>query len=213
MKLLRLIILIILFVSQVSILIANEVPVGSPLSDRLYTIARELYGRGIINGYEYSVVGDTVSGGYDYHLADLVDQFYSIKHNFSYGGERKPWIAANLNFIESNRQDVSNNNYVKVFPLIRIDFNDKLSSTILYRIDGELSRDPRYDGKTWRGVSGFPENATLDYKADDLTIRFGLERISWGYGGYGNLMFSDQSMPMNIIGFSYHRWIFDYEDF
>jgi hypothetical protein len=205
-------IIIILLVFEVSLSNANEIPVGSPISDRLILIARELYGRGIINKFEYSAIGDTIAGQFDAQQRQLIDQFYLIKKSFSYGGSRTPWIAANLDAIESNRQQSSNSNFIKLFPLIRVDFNDRLSSTVLYRIDGELGRDPRYDGKTWRGVSGFPENATLDYKTNDLGIRFGLERISWGYGNYGNLMFSNQAMPMTVIGFTYHRWIFDYEE-
>lgn len=191
-----------------SALLAAGIPVGSPISDRLFTISRELYGRGIINSYEYARI-DTPDSNNQNDI-NLVNQFNILNNDYN-RAYSVPKINADLNIVESNQQQTSNSNFVKLFPQINIDFNRRLSANILYRVDGELSRDTRYDGARWHGLAGFPENATLDYQAGSFGARFGIERLSWGFANYGNLMFAGQAMPMTLLAVSYHRWIFDFE--
>lgn len=190
--------------------VAAETPVGSPVSDRLYTISRELYGRSLMDRFEYAAMEKPIGDGSNIFDKNLIEQF-NILYNEYNRPYSSPKFTADLNIIESNRQHKSNSNYLKLFPEVKIDFNQKLSANILYRIDGELNRDPRYDGKTWDGIAGFPENATLDYRSGSLEARFGIERLSWGNASYGNLMFARQAMPMPLLAISYHRAIFDFE--
>jgi hypothetical protein len=201
----RLIILILLINSP---LIASEIPVGSPVSQRLFTVARELYGRGLIDRYEYAAIDTPGSARND--AGGLIEGF-----NLLYGEFHHPYVSpkiyTDLNILECNREKTSNSNFIKIFPRVNIDFSPKLSANILYRIDGELSRDSRYDGKSWRGFAGFAEDATIDYGTGGFDARFGIERLSWGFANYGNLMFAEQAMPMTVLAASYRRWIFDFE--
>jgi hypothetical protein len=189
---------------------ASEIPVGSPISDQFFTVSRELYGRGFLDRFEYAAIGKIVSDGNNTFEKALIGQFNRLSEYYNQP-YLSPKFQAKLNIIESNRQRVSNSNYVKFFPEIKIDFSPKLSANILYRVDGELAREPRFDGETWRGIAGFAENATINYNTGDFNARFGIERLSWGFAHYGNLMFSRQAMPMTLLAFSYRRWIFDFE--
>jgi hypothetical protein len=202
--------LLFIFILTNSVIWAVEIPVGSPISDPLFSVSRELYGRGFLDRFEYAAIGNVSKDGQNAFEKNLLGQFAALSNEYNLPYE-SPKIQASLSIIESNRQQVSNSNYIKLFPQINIDFSQKLSANILYRVDGELTRDPRFDGKAWRGIAGFAENATINYKTDDFTAKFGISRISWGFAHYGNLMFSRQAMPMTMLAFSYRRWIFDFE--
>jgi hypothetical protein len=193
-----------------SLLSAAEIPVGSPTSDRLFIVARELYGRGILDRLEYSSIGEVSDRKLGTFESQLKGLFNELADGFNHKGQT-PCLRTSLDVIESNRQRISNANYVKLFPQVKIAFNPRLSATLSYRVDGELDNDPRYDGKSWNGIAGFAENATIDYESDDFELRAGVERISWGFGRFGNLMFARQALPMTMIGFGYHRWIIDFE--
>jgi hypothetical protein len=206
----RYIIIAIICLIQISLLSASEIPVGSPVSDRLFIISRELYGRGLIDRFEYSSIGNASSSPSSSFEQNLIEQLNSLKNDFI-SDDSSSSILFSGDIIEKNIEAKSNRNYLKAFPYIRINFNKKLSANILYRIDGELSYDPRYEGKEWNGIAGFPENATLEYRSADFGLRFGTERLSWGFADYGNLMFSRQAMPMPLLGVNYHRWIFDFQ--
>jgi hypothetical protein len=200
--------LICIFLIANSTLMASEIPVGSLVSDRLFSVSRELYGRGLLDRFEYAAIDTPGSAGNN--VEGLIEQFHQLCGEF-----HRPYVSqkiyADLNVIESNRERVTNSNFIKLFPRANIDFSPKLSADILYRVDGELSRDPRYDGKTWRGIAGFAEDATINYRSGGFEARFGIERLSWGYADYGNLMFAKQAMPMTLLAASYRRWIFDFE--
>jgi hypothetical protein len=189
---------------------AAEIPVGSPISERVFDLSRELYGRGIIDRYEYAAIDPPLSEGNNLFEKNLIEQFGGLYNDY-YKPYSSPKFSAGLSVMESNRQQTSNSNFIKFFPEINIDFSQRFSVKVLYRVDGELSRDPRYDGKTWNGIAGFAENATINYKTRDFEARFGIERLSWGMAGYGNLMFASRAMPMPLLAFSYRRWIFDFE--
>jgi hypothetical protein len=202
--------LIIFLILTNSLLWAAEIPVGSPISDPLFSVSRELYGRGFLDRFEYAAIGNVVSEGHNAFENNLIIKFTTLSEDYT-RPYSSPNFRARLNILESNRQQESNSNYVKLFPEINVDFSSKLSADILYRVDGELARDARFDGKAWRGIAGFAERATINYKTDDFEARFGIDRLSWGFARYGNLMFSRQAMPMTMLAFSYRRWIFDFE--
>ena len=187
-----------------------EVPVGSPVTGPLFVMARDLYGRGFLDVLEYSSIGEPSledANGLIMRIGRRLEQIRGEYMNL----ESTPGISARIEIVESNRQDTHNTNYLKFFPRIKIGLSEKLSANLLYRIDGELDNDSRYDGKSWNGIAGFPENATIDYQDDSFGLRFGIERVSWGAGSRSNLMFASQAMPMTLLGFSYRRWILDFE--
>lgn len=189
---------------------AAEIPIGNPVSDRLFLLARELYGRGALDRFEYGAIGDLRAGNLDPFEQRLRAEYLIQSEDFT-PSFSQPTITADLTVLERNRQTSINRNFIKLFPRVRADFNPNLSAALLYRIDGELDDDPRYDGKSWKGVAGFVETATIDYNRPHFGLRFGIERLSWGYGRTGNLMFSDQAMPLTMLALSYRRSIFDFE--
>ena len=191
-------------------IIAGEIPIGTPSSQNLFIIARELYGRGLLEKIEYYNPPAATDAGMSNNEKDLIGLYHNMIGDYL-DRKEKSWIAGGLEFVEANRQEHSNTNYLKLFPQVKIDINRNLSSTVIYRIDRELSDDPRYEGKYWRGLAGFAENATLDLRLDRMKFRFGVERISWGFGRYGNLLFSSQAMPMTVLGFSFRGENFDFE--
>ncbi len=112
--------------------------------------------------------------------------------------------------VNTNYQKIKNSNYLKVFPGLRLDFSSRFSSTVVYRIDRELATNPRYDGEKWSGFAGFAENSTIEYKTHDFGISAGIERLSWGFGRTGNLMFSREAMPFTAITLYYRRKLFEF---
>jgi hypothetical protein len=188
---------------------AAEFPVGSPASERLFELARELYGRGLLDKFEYSNPGAFEPGDSALSIS-LVKKYEMLADDFGIR-DKSPRVSAGLWLLESARFGDKNKNYLKAFPSLKIVFGRKFSANISYRIDSELTNDPRYDGKAWRGVSGMAENATIDFSDGPFAARFGIERLSWGHGAYGNLMFSNQAMPMPVLGFSYRRSIFEFQ--
>lgn len=190
--------------------VADEIPFGLPSSENLFLLSRELYGRGLLDKLEYHLPPAVTKTGKSKSERDLLRLYQNLIGDFPDQGE-KSRITSRLEIVESNRQKESNSNYVKLFPQVRIDINRNLSSTVIYRIDRELHDDPRYEGKYWRGWAGFAENVTLDLELDRVKFRFGVERVSWGFGGYGNLMFSRQAIPMTVLGFGFRGKNFDFE--
>jgi hypothetical protein len=188
---------------------SSEIPPGNPISDRLYLVARELYGRGLLQKYEYGIEGgyldDSVSAA-----KSLIRKYNLLSRDFA-DAESAPGISASLWLLNSLRHADKTVNYVKLFPQLSINFDKRLAAKVFYRVDGELSDDPRYDGKSWNGSSGLVENASLEYLGDSFGIRFGVERFSWGMGRYANLMLSRQAMPMTMFGLSYRKSIFQFE--
>jgi hypothetical protein len=203
--------LIISLIFPVVCISAAEIPVGNPITEPLFVVARDLYGRGALRTLEYSRLGELSLNDANDTARKLGKRFDLLSQDYYSAGRHLPGLRAGLELVESNRQNDGDINYVKFFPYVRADFNEKLSANLLYRIDAELDNDPRYDGKSWDGIAGFPENATLDYRADDFSLRFGIERLSWGFGQYSNLTFARQAMPMTVVGLSYRRSIFDFE--
>ncbi len=190
--------------------LAGEIPSGTPSSRNLFFLARELYGRGLLEKIEYYNPPAATETGKNKREEDLIGLYQHLIGDYL-GEVDESRVTGSFELVEANRQKNSNTNYVKLFPRIKIDINRNLSSTVIYRIDRELSDDPRYEGKYWRGWVGFAENATLDLRLDRMKLRFGLERVSWGFGRYGNLMFSRQAMPMTVLGFSFRGENFDFE--
>jgi hypothetical protein len=188
---------------------AGEVPVGSPISEQLFMISRELYGRGILSGLEYAdlyYVGDS-----NFESETPLQQLYDLLSKPFLIDESSPRLSANIWLLSKSRFGGNSKSYLKAFPNARMNFGRGFSANILYRIDGELTEDPRYGGKSWKGISGLAENATIEYERESFQAQFGVERVSWGYGNYGNLMFSNQAMPMTVLGFAYHKWFIDFE--
>ncbi len=189
---------------------ATEIPVNTPSSENFFTAARELYGRGDLEYLEYAdPVSDSLLNSREAGLT-VRDIYLNLKPGYESRG-KYPRITGSLETVESFRYKDKSENYIKLFPYSRLDIRPGLSATIVYRIDRELSRDRSYEGKSWNGWAGFAENATVDLKLEKMKFRFGLERLSWGLGRYGNLMFSRQGMPMAVLGFSYRRGKFDFE--
>lgn len=190
--------------------LAAEIPSGTPSSRNLFLLARELYGRGLLERIEYCDSPAATETGKNEHEKKLIRLYQHLIADHL-GESDKPRFTGGLELIEVDRQKTSNINYIKLFPRIKVAINRNLSSTVVYRIDRELSDDARYMGKYWKGWAGFAENATLDLRLDHMGFRFGLERVSWGFGRYGNLMFSRQAMPMTVLGFSFRDENFDFE--
>jgi len=193
---------------MVSCSLAAETP--GPSDDNLRLIARELYGRGLLDRLEYSAIGDVSSDSLDGFESTLDSRFRALMDDYL-ASENIPGIRISLEALERNYQGERSQNYLKLSPRARIDFSDRLSANILYTLDPELADDPRYEGKSWSGFAGLAENATLDYKTSDFDIRFGIETISWGHGRQGNLMFASEAIPMTVLAASYRRSIFDFE--
>ncbi|MEE9552851.1 MAG: capsule assembly Wzi family protein [candidate division Zixibacteria bacterium] len=178
-------------------------PVNIPSSDNLILIGRELYGRGLIEDLEYYEFSPTTERGVTEFEKGLIINYECLisEYIFEYRG---PEIVNGLELVEVNRQKGSDNsNYIKIFPKTRIDLRSNLRATVTYRIDRELSEDPRYDGKYWRGWAGFVEDAGIKLSFDNLKFRFGFERLARGFGNYGNLLFSRQAHPMTVFGFNF----------
>ena len=179
------------------------IPVNTPSSENLYTLARELYGRGLLDDLEYSDlsgVEQRETTGFESGLASTYEQLLSTYLT----DFEKPNIRFGLEAVGLDRSTGSENKaYFKLFPKIEIDLRPDLKAAVVYRIDKEVSENPRYDGKYWKGWAGFVEAAIIKFHADRLNFRFGFERISWGFGRYGNLLFSKQALPMTTLGFSY----------
>jgi hypothetical protein len=173
----------------------------------LFEISRELYGRGLLEGLEYaepdSAAGDALAGDY------LRKNYDHLAGDLGRGG-LAPRLTAGLWLMESARLSEDSENYFKAFPSLEVVFGRRFSADVLYRIDGELADDPRYSGKSWRGFSGQAERATLNFEDGSFAARFGIERLAWGHGEYGNLMFSRQAAPMTALEFAYRRWILEF---
>jgi hypothetical protein len=198
--------IIILFIISQGAAFADDAPVGSPVSKPIFEISRELYGRGELDYFEYArpaLIDNSVSN------RSALAELYRGFNLFPDTPEKS--AAAGLIVEESNYQKQSNITYLKLFPYVRLNFTPKLSSSILYRIDGELDNDKRYSGKSWNGVAGFPEMATIDYNSNGFNGSFGIERVSWGFAQYSNLMFAESAMPMTRLSLSYRRSFFDFE--
>ena len=198
--------IIIFLVAFFSIAIADNIPPGSPVSRPIFEISREMYGRCAMEYYEYS--RPEIRNNVSPYLSFLSQSYSSFQ---LWPDIPQKSAAAGLILEEVNYQKTSNINFLKLFPYAHLNFTPRFSSSILYRIDGELDNDTRYDGKTWNGIAGFPEQATLDYNSGGFYGSFGIERISWGNANYSNLMFSSSAMPMPMLSFSYRRSFFDFE--
>jgi len=187
-----------------------NVPVGNPLTDRLWLLAREMYGRELLNDYEYnrlnSLNQDMYGSRHD-HLIGAYNNLYAGSTDID-----NAFIKTGAGLISSlKRDDNKNLNFFKLFPYLKIQFNDKIRLNTIYRVDPEADNDPRYDGKSWGGIAGFAEYAMIDYSGENLKAGFGLKRLSWGYGSTGNLIFDKNSMPMTNFYIGYKRSIFNYE--
>ena len=66
------------------------------------------------------------------------------------------------------------------------------------RLDQNLQDDPEYQGKYWRGFSGYTEQAYLAAKFGPVGIQFGRDYQQWGSGRKSNLLFSDNSQPFDL---------------
>jgi hypothetical protein len=187
---------------------ASEFPVGSTISERFFEVSRELYGRKMLDGLEYSEPWG-INNSNESFENPLTNKYNALANELD-DRDSIPRLSAELWLVESARFNDEDKNHIKAFPSLDITFGRRFSAHVLYRIDGELDDDPRYDGKSWKGVAGMAENSTINYKDGPFSAGFGIERISWGYGEYGNLMFSDQAMPMPVLEFGYRRWVLEY---
>lgn len=166
-------------------------------------VGRELYGRGILENLEYYDFSTPEKPGNTRFERELILNYRRLI-DFYFSEFQSPEIINSLEIVNVNRQRGSeNSNYIKIFPKTRINLRSNLRATMTYRIDGELSEDPRYSGKYWRGWAGFVEDAEVNLSFDNLEFRFGFERLSRGFGRYGNLLFSRQAYPMTVFGFTY----------
>ena len=92
-------------------------------------------------------------------------------------------------------------------------FPDKHFSIInVIRLDEELDDDPTYIGKSWRGFTGYTEQAYGLLKFGKYTAKFGRDFIQWGRGFDATLLISDFSRPLDHLnaGFNLKRIQFNY---
>jgi len=191
-------------------LTAAEIPTYIPSSQNLFAVARELYGRKLIDHLEYADPSRKPGAARNDFERKLIANYLYLIRDYS-NRRNEPTISYGLELVLANRQKKANSSYPKIFPKVRIDPCKNLSATIIYRIDNELTDDARYDGKSWNGWAGFAENATVDFSYDKMKFGFGFERVSWGLGKYGNLLFSRQALPMVVIRFAYISGKLDFE--
>lgn len=64
-------------------------------------------------------------------------------------------------------------------------------------LDQTLGDDPRYIGKSWRGFTGFTEQAYALLHFDKYLFKFGRDFIWWGRGQDATLLISDYSRPVD----------------
>lgn len=64
-------------------------------------------------------------------------------------------------------------------------------------LDQTLGDDPRYIGKSWRGFTGFTEQAYALLHFDKYLFKFGRDFIRWGRGQDATLLISDYSRPVD----------------
>jgi len=201
--------IVLLLFSQVA---AVEFPLGTPSSEYILLTARELYGRKLLDNFEYA-------GGFSINGAGKSRIDSSLVSELNRFGSRlipkedSSFITSYVEVSAGGNAGERNDGRFGVFPGFRLDLNRNLSATIVYRIDNSLTDDPRYDGKSWNGWAGFAERATVNYSWDKLKLGFGLERISWGFGRYGNLMFSRQALPMTVLRIEYRTSLFEFQAF
>jgi len=185
-----------------------DIPVGSPISEQFFELSRELYGRGLLKGIEYSAPEMTEASDGSFEHA-LIEKFNLMTGDLGSWGTT-PRLTTGLWLVENARLGDENKSYPKAFPFLKVAFGRRFAANVLYRIDGELADDPRYEGKSWKGVAGLAENATINFEDGPFAARFGIERLSWGHGAYGNLMFSRQATPLTVLGITYRKWILEF---
>lgn len=76
--------------------------------------------------------------------------------------------------------------------------SDRLVLFNSMRLDQNLQDDPEYQGKYWRGFSGYTEQAYIAAGFGPLAIQFGRDYQQWGAGRKSNLLFSDNSLPFDL---------------
>ncbi len=70
--------------------------------------------------------------------------------------------------------------------------------------------DANYMGKRWRGLAGYSEQAYVAYRTGRWGFLLGRDFLVWGAGETGELLFSDNSRPLDQLRVSYKGKYFDY---
>ena len=65
--------------------------------------------------------------------------------------------------------------------------------------DSDLSEDPTFKGREWRGMSAFTEQGYMQYESNRFGVLFGRDFKRWGIGKRGTLLISDYSRPMDQL--------------
>ncbi len=68
-----------------------------------------------------------------------------------------------------------------------------------YMIDENLAHDPEYGGKIWRGFAGDAAQAYLAFRLPYLKLLLGRERVAWGQRSTGELILSENSLPLDMV--------------
>lgn len=68
-----------------------------------------------------------------------------------------------------------------------------------YMIDENLAKDPDYEGKIWRGFAGDAAQAYLAFELPYLKVLLGRERIAWGQRSTGELILSENALPLDMV--------------
>ncbi len=68
-----------------------------------------------------------------------------------------------------------------------------------YMIDENLAKDPDYQGKIWRGFAGDAAQAYLSFELPYLKVLLGRERVAWGQRSTGELILSQNALPLDMV--------------
>jgi hypothetical protein len=83
-----------------------------------------------------------------------------------------------------------------------------VSNAILF--NQYLVDDPNYNGKKWRGIVGFTEQAYFAYHSDRFAFKFGRDFLRWGAGRSGSLLLDDPIRPLDQLLVSFRIGPFRY---
>ncbi len=91
----------------------------------------------------------------------------------------------------------------------RTQFSSSLGGLVLFTFDRERALDPDYPGKTWRGMAGDIDHATLSYHSQHWTLTAGRQRVFWGPQPV-NLLLSQTAEPLDQASVTYRRGILQF---
>ena len=180
-----------------------------PLYHWTYDIIDELIIRGCLHDlnmmsrpYNYSTVQDAIDKcdiqDGDSHAESMLNL---LREYFEVESDRKLQIGS---YIDQDIKAWDDQIKPRTGALLKTGYtiSDRLTFYNGMRLDQNLRDDPEYEGKYWRGFSGYTEQAYISAKFGPVGFQFGRDYMQWGPGRKSNLLFSDNSLPFDLAKFT-----------